>query len=150
VVEQVVTVDLEIAEHMSLTDSFRTLLLPESLLSENQYRRNDDALTNAVTTPLIMSSLSILVLHLKHFGFNVERHECRKIDDVFAISAMIDIPPYATTRVAPYALRGVIVHTGSARSGHYISYVNESNKWLRFDDAGVREVSPDDVYHIAQ
>jgi ubiquitin C-terminal hydrolase len=100
--------------------------------------------------PLIVSSLYILVLHLKHFAFDVERHERRKIDDVFAIRATIDIPPYATARVAPYALRGAIIHTGSACSGHYISYVNKSNNWLRFDDACVREGPPDNMYHIAQ
>jgi ubiquitin C-terminal hydrolase len=103
-----------------------------------------------VTTPLIVSSLSILVLHLKHFAFDIERHERRKIDNVFAIRATIDIPSYAIARVAPYALRGAIVHTGRACSGHHISYINKSNKWLRFDDAGVREVPPDDMYHIVQ
>jgi hypothetical protein len=68
VVEQILTLDLEVAEHASLTDSFRTLVRPESLVGANQYRREDDALTDAVKATLVGSSPPVLILHL-----NIER-----------------------------------------------------------------------------
>lgn len=39
-----------------------------------------------------------------------------------------------------YVLRGIVIHTGTADSGHYYSYVQEragSDGWFEFNDADV-------------
>jgi hypothetical protein len=123
---------------------------PESLVGGNQYRRDDGTLMDAVKTTSIASSPQVLILHLKRSAFDVERQERHKIDDMFAISATIDISPYAIAPVAPYVLRGAIVHVGCACSGHYISYINENSRWLRFDDICVSEIATEEVYRVAQ
>lgn len=47
----------------------------------------------------------------------------------------------------PYRLFGVVVHWGSERSGHYISFVKRKDRqnWQRCDDSYVRDASLDSV-----
>ena len=49
-----------------------------------------------------------------------------------------------------YNLTGVVVHTGTADSGHYYSFIkdkdNSSNgKWYEMNDSIVREFDPNDI-----
>lgn len=46
-----------------------------------------------------------------------------------------------------YQLVGVLVHTGSADSGHYYSFIKErdAQRWLCFNDHRVYDFSPDHV-----
>lgn len=49
-----------------------------------------------------------------------------------------------------YTLTGIVVHTGSAETGHYYSFIKEqqdenSNKWYEFNDAYVREFDAADI-----
>jgi ubiquitin C-terminal hydrolase len=42
-----------------------------------------------------------------------------------------------------YELTGVLVHSGSANSGHYYSYIKEKDgRWLEFNDTVVKEFNP--------
>jgi hypothetical protein len=80
-VEQIVTLDLEVAEHASLIESFWTLVGDDGAIIR----------MNAMKTTLITSSPPVLVLHLKCFAFDIERQERRKIHNELALSATIDI-----------------------------------------------------------
>ena len=44
-----------------------------------------------------------------------------------------------------YSLKGVILHSGTAESGHYTSLVKDTaqDKWIEFDDSRVKEFNPD-------
>ena len=44
--------------------------------------------------------------------------------------------PYIADAVAgeAYSLYGVIVHRGSAGSGHYIAYIKHENRWFEMND----------------
>lgn len=53
-----------------------------------------------------------------------------------------------------YKLKGVVVHSGTADSGHYYSFIKESSadaksntgeKWLEFNDHLVREFDPNEL-----
>ena len=50
-----------------------------------------------------------------------------------------------------YELVGLIVHAGSANSGHYISFIKQrdTGKWLQFNDTTVGEFSPSDIPEVA-
>lgn len=42
-----------------------------------------------------------------------------------------------------YNLIGIICHTGTADSGHYISYIKTNdNKWIEFNDSQVTAFNP--------
>lgn len=42
-----------------------------------------------------------------------------------------------------YKLKGFVVHTGYADSGHYISFVEDKHgKWYQFNDERVTEFNP--------
>lgn len=40
-----------------------------------------------------------------------------------------------------YRLEAVVVHHGSTRGGHYISYAREGDRWFRLNDSSVQEVT---------
>lgn len=49
-----------------------------------------------------------------------------------------------------YSLSGIVVHTGTADSGHYYSFIKdkdkpESNKWYEMNDSIVRDFDPNDI-----
>ncbi|SYZ64259.1 ubiquitin_hydrolase (plasmid) [Leishmania braziliensis MHOM/BR/75/M2904] len=61
------------------------------------------------------------------------------------------VVPFSNDSPAIYDLQGVIVHRGTARSGHYYCYIREWDpveqrfcRWLEYDDENVRQV-PEDV-----
>lgn len=76
-----------------------------------------------------------------------------KVNDEFRFSDAIDMAPYNVETLSnpgtPYSpdmfeLVGVLVHSGTAESGHYYSYIRErptsrfaSNSWVQFNDIDV-------------
>lgn len=45
-----------------------------------------------------------------------------------------------------YELIGIICHSGTADSGHYISYIKTSeNKWIEFNDSQVTTFNPTNI-----
>ncbi|GET87316.1 ubiquitin hydrolase, putative [Leishmania tarentolae] len=60
------------------------------------------------------------------------------------------VVPFSSNSPAIYDLQGVIVHRGTARSGHYYCYIREWDpvrqrfcRWLEYDDENVRQVPED-------
>jgi uncharacterized UBP type Zn finger protein len=48
----------------------------------------------------------------------------------------------------PYYLHAICVHDGSAQSGHYYAFIKDrhQNKWRKYNDIRVTEVSEEDVF----
>ena len=85
-----------------------------------------------------------------------------KINDRFEFPHEIDMSPYnvdylKNTEQPPipdmFELVGVLVHSGTAESGHYYSYIRErpvnligSERWVEFNDA---DVAPFDISNLA-
>lgn len=48
----------------------------------------------------------------------------------------------------PYHLHSICVHDGNAYGGHYYSFIYDraQNKWRRFNDIRVTEVTEEDVF----
>jgi len=51
----------------------------------------------------------------------------------------------------PYHLHAICIHDGNANSGHYYAFIKDrfNNKWRRFNDIRVADVSEDDVFREA-
>ena len=102
-----------------------------------------------------------LIFHLKRFEYDVATGMRSKVNDQFEFPESLDMTPYTVEYLtnpdqpAPpdmFNLVGVLVHTGTAESGHYYSYIrerpnysNQPNTWLEFNDADVSRFDPSNI-----
>ncbi|XP_010191171.1 PREDICTED: ubiquitin carboxyl-terminal hydrolase 16, partial [Mesitornis unicolor] len=105
--------------------------------------------TNAIKQMLISLAPPILTLHLKRFqqaGFNL-----RKVNRHIKFPEVIDLAPFCTARcknVAEgntkllYSLYGVVEHSGTMKSGHYIAYAKMRSMNNHLSDLVLRGQSP--------
>jgi len=79
-----------------------------------------------------------LIFHLKRFDFDLSTLQRSKINDYFDFPPIIDMTPYTLDQLSNpevkkeediFELAGVLVHTGTAETGHYYSYMR-----LPYDD----------------
>ncbi|KAF9765198.1 hypothetical protein IL306_002571 [Fusarium sp. DS 682] len=90
-----------------------------------------------------------VIFHLKRFDFNLRTLQRSKINDYFSFPDRIDMRPYtiehlsnpeSDTEEDVFELVGVLVHAGTAESGHYYSYIRERpssanrSSWVEFND----------------
>lgn len=83
-----------------------------------------------------------------------------KINDEFGFSELIDMAPYTVEHLSHpdqpaepdmFELAGVLVHSGTAESGHYYSYTRErpslgqEASWVEFNDSDVSEFDPHSI-----
>lgn len=100
-----------------------------------------------------------LLIHLKRFEFDLETLTQRKINSRFEFPQSLDLAPFTTKplevgedsdpenyevfdpperKSIMYDLGGVVVHAGTAHSGHYYSFVREQDgQWFEFNDSYV-------------
>ncbi|KAI3401247.1 hypothetical protein diail_11953 [Diaporthe ilicicola] len=98
-----------------------------------------------------------LIFHLKRFDFNLRTLARNKINDYFAFPDRIDMRPYTIEHLSNSAggssedwfeLVGVLVHAGTAESGHYYSFIRErptsraNQDWFEFNDDIVTPWNP--------
>ena len=101
-----------------------------------------------------------LIFHLKRFDFDMLTMLRSKINDQFKFPDLIDMAPYNVEYLSEpesspepdmFELVGVLVHTGTAESGHYYSYTRErpstgqSPSWVEFNDADVSTFNPANI-----
>lgn len=94
---------------------------------------------------------SCLIIHLKRFTFNAKKGSIKKCNARFEFPIYLDMSPYIDDATCNrYMLGGIIVHNGSASTGHYYSIVRnryfESNQstdseWYIVDDERVTPFS---------
>jgi ubiquitin carboxyl-terminal hydrolase 34 len=99
---------------------------------------------------------------LKRFDFNLRTLQRSKINDHFAFPSKIDMRPYKVEYLIDnpdevaedvFELVGVLVHSGTAESGHYYSFIrerpsmSEKDTWVEFNDDSVSSWDPDLMEH---
>ncbi|PKS12676.1 hypothetical protein jhhlp_000884 [Lomentospora prolificans] len=99
-----------------------------------------------------------LIFHLKRFDFNLRTMQRSKINDYFSFPAKIDMRPYTIDYLSDpdtpgrediFELVGILVHSGTAESGHYYSYIRErpsssnGETWVEFNDDLVSPWDPE-------
>lgn len=95
---------------------------------------------------------------MKRFDFNLRTMQRNKINDYFAFPTKIDMRPYTVEYLTNpdeagpediFELVGVLVHSGTAESGHYYSFIRErpygggKERWVEFNDDLVSHWDPD-------
>jgi ubiquitin carboxyl-terminal hydrolase 34 len=96
-----------------------------------------------------------VIFHLKRFDFNLRTLQRSKINDYFTFPAKINLAPYTVEHISGlevaediFELVGVLVHAGTAESGHYYSYIRERPTqdgrcdWVEFNDDNVSAWDP--------
>lgn len=101
-----------------------------------------------------------LIFHLKRFDFDMVSMMRSKINDEFQFPERIDMTPYKVEYLSNpsgqfkpdiFELVGVLVHSGTAESGHYYSYIRErpvagsKKSWVEFNDADVTSFDPSKI-----
>ena len=102
-----------------------------------------------------------LIFHLKRFDYDVMTGMRSKINDTFEFPHQIDMTPYhvdyqkdtSPPRLPDmFELVGVLVHSGTAESGHYYSYIRErpssaeeAYTWVEFNDVDVTKWDPSNI-----
>ncbi|KAG0229118.1 hypothetical protein BGW42_001784 [Actinomortierella wolfii] len=173
------SIQCEVKNKRSVEESLELYVQGEILDGDNKYKCSGcDKHVDAIKRACIKELPQNLVLHLKRFDYDMDTMSRIKINDRFEFPTVLDMEPYTldyltrkeqaqeggapTTPVdasAPepskyeYNLVGVLVHTGTADSGHYYSYIKDrSHKgasdrgtWLHFNDSTVEEFDPSDI-----
>ena len=97
-----------------------------------------------------------MIFHLKRFDFSLKTLQRSKINDYFTFPEKIDLNPYTVKHLSDpnmaeediFELVGVLVHAGTAESGHYYSYIRERPSrvgrpsWVEFNDDNVTPWDP--------
>jgi len=163
VLEPFSAVQVEIKGKTGLEDSLKAYVEGEVLQGDNKYsctscQRHVDAVKRACLKEIP----DHLIFSLKRFDYDIMSGTRVKVHDAFQFPNVIDMAPYTLECLSNpdqpaqpdmYELTGVIVHTGTAETGHYYSFVrsrpssnDERHSWVQFND---HEVTPFDPYEIA-
>ncbi|KAL2395316.1 Ubiquitin carboxyl-terminal hydrolase 34 [Exophiala dermatitidis] len=152
-------VQVEIKGKARLEDSLRAYVEGEVLQGENKYSctscgRHVDAVKRACLKDVPDN----LIFNLKRFDYDIMSGNRAKINDEFQFPETLDIAPYTLTRLMhpdtpgesdQFHLTGVIVHSGTADSGHYYSFIRQRpsskpvrDSWVQFNDHDVGLFDP--------
>ncbi|KAJ0301865.1 hypothetical protein COL516b_007370 [Colletotrichum fioriniae] len=143
-------IQCDIKGKSTLQDSLQAYVDGEIMEGDNKYKCSScDRHVDAVKRACLKDIPDNLIFHLKRFDFNLRTLMRSKINDYFSFPTKIDMRPYTVGHLdSPsepgeedmFELVGVLVHAGTAESGHYYSYIRErptmasSEAWFEFND----------------
>lgn len=172
------SIQCEVKNKKTLEESLQLYVQGEILDGDNKYKCSTcDNHVDAIKRACIKELPRNLILHLKRFDYDMDTMRRIKINDRFEFPSRLDMEPYTidyltrkeqaqdgavsspTTAQMPeqdksaafqYNLVGVLVHTGTADSGHYYSYIkdrtssssgspDDNTRWYHFNDSRVDE-----------
>ena len=146
----------------TLMESLNAYVSDDLMVGDNKYSCTScGTYVNAVKRASFKEIPNNLIFHLKRFDYDVNSGQRNKINTRFEFPQELDMSPYHVDNVQKsgietspdvFQLVGVLVHSGSAETGHYYSYVREkrsdgsrTNSWVEFNDV---DVSPFDPVNI--
>ncbi|KAL4807372.1 hypothetical protein BDV18DRAFT_116297 [Aspergillus unguis] len=151
-------IQCDIKGKASLEESLQAYVEGEIMQGDNKYSctscgRHVDAVKRACLKDVPDN----LIFHLKRFDFDMVTMMRSKINDEFQFPDQIDMTPFTVDYLSDSAkdaqqdvfeLVGVLVHSGTAESGHYYSYIrerpsaSEKGTWVEFNDSDVSRFDP--------
>ena len=147
-------IQCEIRGKHDLEESLRAYVQGEVMQGDNKYSCSGcNRHVEAVKRACLKDIPDHLIFHLKRFDFDIQTMTRCKINDEFAFPDRIDMAPYSIERLSDesadgpedlFELVGVLVHSGTAETGHYYSLIRDQpatmtsrGSWLQFNDADV-------------
>ncbi len=162
-------IKVDVKDHQNLLEGLSSYVAGETVdyTWEHEHVETGEKMMAQLPTTkrvLLKSLPESLIIHLKRFEFDFELMQQIKINDRYEFPMELDLYPYTKEGVNAkeeghndpdglhsdmlYTLMGVVVHMGTANSGHYYSIIKErgsNNRWLEFNDKLVTEFDPQDV-----
>ncbi|KAF9438482.1 hypothetical protein BGZ76_007601 [Entomortierella beljakovae] len=184
------SIQCEVKNKKTLEESLQLYVQGEILDGDNKYKCSScDKHVDAIKRACIKELPQNLILHLKRFDYDMDTMRRIKINDRFEFPTSLDMEPYTldyltrkeqaqeaaaaspsshlvggqeNTAKFQYKLVGVLVHTGTADSGHYYSYIKDRNakattentsrlsngdnsNWYLFNDSKVEEFDASEI-----
>lgn len=144
-------IQCDIKGKTTLAESLQAYVDGEILDGDNKYKCSTcDRHVDAVKRACLKDIPDNVIFHLKRFDFNLRTLQRSKINDYFSFPGKIDLAPYTVESISGneveedmFELVGVLVHAGTAESGHYYSYIRERPwregrpNWVEFNDDNV-------------
>ncbi|KJK61380.1 protein of unknown function DUF3517 [Aspergillus parasiticus SU-1] len=154
-------IQCDIKGKASLEESLQAYVEGEIMQGDNKYSctscgRHVDAVKRACLKDVPDN----LIFHLKRFDFDMVTMMRSKINDEFQFPEHIDMSPFKVEHLSDpdaevqedlFELVGVLVHSGTAESGHYYSYIRERptadtrGSWVEFNDSDVTRFDPSKI-----
>ncbi|KAE8446846.1 hypothetical protein EG329_011623 [Mollisiaceae sp. DMI_Dod_QoI] len=141
-----------------LQESLQAYVDGEVMEGDNKYKCSQcDRHVDAVKRACLKDIPDNLIFHLKRFDFNLRTLQRSKINDHFSFPKVIDMRPYKVEHLMDspedtsedmFELVGILVHAGTAESGHYYSFIRErpstsdKENWVEFNDDTVTPWDP--------
>ncbi|KAI2630709.1 hypothetical protein GGR54DRAFT_165232 [Hypoxylon sp. NC1633] len=157
-IEPFSAIQCDIKGKAGLEESLQAYVDGEIMEGDNKYKCSDcDRHVDAVKRACLKDIPDNLIFHLKRFDFNLRTLTRSKINDYFPFPTKIDMQPYTIEHLSDpscntepdmFELVGVLVHSGTAESGHYYSYIRErpstssTPSWVEFNDEVVSSWDP--------
>ena len=173
--EEIYDLSLEVKNIKTLTDSLEKFITPERI---DEYQCDTCNKKVTITKRNSLAELpNVLICHLQRIFYNYEIDRNEKINSKLEFPRVLNLKPYTTEDIMKsknekrnfesdeiyfknysyyeYHLVGVVVHIGSADSGHYYSYINtnrsgnhndlqynlqnenHSKNWLEYNDSRI-------------
>jgi ubiquitin carboxyl-terminal hydrolase 34 len=151
--EEFSAIQCDIKGKSSLQESLQAYVDGEVMEGDNKYKCSTcDRHVDAVKRACLKDIPDNLIFHLKRFDFNLRTLQRSKINDYFNFPSKIDMRPYKVEHLMDddsgagedmFELVGVLVHSGTAESGHYYSFIRErpstaeTPSWVEYNDDSV-------------
>ncbi|KAF7560328.1 hypothetical protein G7046_g3827 [Stylonectria norvegica] len=151
-------IQCDIKGKSTLQESLQAYVDGEIMEGDNKYKCSTcDRHVDAVKRACLKDIPDNVIFHLKRFDFNLRTLQRSKINDYFSFPAQVDLQPYTIEHLSEsgsdskedvFELVGVLVHSGTAESGHYYSYIRERPtsadrpSWVEFNDDAVAPWDP--------
>ena len=155
--ESCLTLTLEIKNKTHLEDAFDELVKGDRMDGDNKYFcAKYNTKIQAQKRCVFKSVSKTFIIHLKRFEFDKATGIRKKLNDYCSFPVHLNLSKWTREKpdvVQPpldYELVGVLIHSGTAEAGHYVSIIKErseegGNKWLEFND---QKVSPFDFSEL--
>ena len=175
--EQDYALSLEVRNRRSVQESLELFVEGDLLEGDNKYECEGIGKVDALKRTCLKRLPRQLLVHAKRFEFDLDYMKRVKLNDRFEFPRRLDLAHFTAEGIArrealarhasdpsvvvpdmPHApayyqfeLRGVLVHTGTADSGHYYSFIRDhaadpnAARWFEFNDT---VVSPFDVSQL--
>ncbi|KAJ8130325.1 hypothetical protein O1611_g3307 [Lasiodiplodia mahajangana] len=157
-IEPFSAIQCDIKGKVTLEESLQAYVDGEIMEGDNKYKCSTcDRHVDAVKRACLKDIPDNLIFHLKRFDFNLRLLQRSKINDYFAFPNKIDMQPYTVEHLSDPSLKvepdvfelvGILVHSGTAETGHYYSFIRErptncrNATWVEFNDDMVTSWDP--------